>query len=397
MNSLLAQNKHKIATNIALKVFVCVVVVNLFYINQGLADKDASHTQNQLNKINKIIGEIEHELDKNRRNQKAVLKEMAELEREIGQLHKNIEQTKQHISENHLEHAQLVKQSEILSNKLQAQQSHLQQQMRLAYSTGAQSKWKLLLSQNSLQHVGRNAVIYDYIHKARIEQINYMQQLASEIRSNELAQQEQHKSLQMLLNKQSKAQNDLINVRREKEKIQIRLAKKIELGSTNLKQEKSRQNKLKKLLKKLTVKESKGKFAQKLGKLEWPSTGSLQHRFGDSRQSTADIQWNGVMIKAKKGTEIKAIYPGTVVFSDWFDHYGWLIIIDHGDGYMSLYAHAEGLYKDVDEEVTKGEIIAVVGDSGDVLQSGLYFEIRRQGTPVDPSSWCVTPKMAYSP
>ena len=64
---------------------------------------------------------------------------------------------------------------------------------------------------------------------------------------------------------------------------------------------------------------------------------------------------------------------------------------------MSLYAHAEGLYKDVDDEVTKGEIIAVVGDSGDVLQSGLYFEIRRQGTPVDPSSWCVTPKMAYSP
>ena len=85
------------------------------------------------------------------------------------------------------------------------------------------------------------------------------------------------------------------------------------------------------------------------------------------------------------------------MFSDWFDHYGWLIIIDHGDGYLSLYAHAEGLYKQLDDQVTKGEVIAIVGDSGDVDEASLYFEIRRQGAPVDPASWCVTPKMAYSP
>ena len=102
-------------------------------------------------------------------------------------------------------------------------------------------------------------------------------------------------------------------------------------------------------------------------------------------------------IQADRGSEIQAIYPGTVVFSDWFDHYGWLVIIDHGSGFMSLYAHAEGLYKNVDDYVTQGELIAVVGDSGDVDQTNLYFEIRRQGTPVDPANWCVYPKMAYSP
>ena len=101
--------------------------------------------------------------------------------------------------------------------------------------------------------------------------------------------------------------------------------------------------------------------------------------------------------RAERGSEIQAIYPGTVVFSDWFDHYGWLVIIDHGGGFMSLYAHAEGLYKNVDDYVTQGELIAVVGDSGDVDQTSLYFEIRRQGTPVDPADWCVYPNMAYSP
>ena len=84
------------------------------------------------------------------------------------------------------------------------------------------------------------------------------------------------------------------------------------------------------------------------------------------------------------------------MFSDWFQGYGWLLIIDHGDNFMSLYAHAEGLLKNVGDAVKKGENIALVGDSGGAPLPSLYFEIRRQGAPVDPTDWCTVPKLAYS-
>lgn len=380
---------------------LAILTISIFFsylfINLASADEEISDTQRQLDKISKIVAEIEQELQKSQKNHKLVENELTQLEREIGKLHQQINISKQQIEASRGELAGLEKQSHELKQQIDLQSDHFKQQIRLAYSAGEQSKWKLLLSQNSLQHVGRNAVIYDFIHQAQVRQIKHMQQLTQQIAQNQNAKQQEHEKLQNLLKKQSNAQSGLEKARKEKQSIGLQLAKSIEVSSAQLKKEKAKQNQLKKLLKKLTIKRASGKFSQQKGKLHWPVKGNLKHRFGESRQSSAGTQWNGTLIKANRGVEIKAIYPGTVVFSDWFDHYGWLMIIDHGDGYLSLYAHAEGLYKQVDDEVTSGELIAVVGDSGDISETGLYFEIRRQGSPVDPAGWCVTPNMAYSP
>ena len=376
--------------------FISILLSKLL-LNSVYAEEDISAIDQKLSNIAKIVSEIETKLKKSKQDQAVVEKDLQQLEGEIGQLHREIDRTKKQISASQANLNTYKQEATRLDQKISDHSHDFKRQIRLAYSSNTQSKWKVLLSQNSLQNVGRNAVIYDFVHRARSEQINAMKSLANQVSENQKATQKEFESLQKMLNKHSNAQNSLEKIRNEKKNIQAKLSDSITTSAQQLKKEKDKQKKLKKLLKHITVKQSKGKFAQQKGSLNWPADGKLKSRFGDRRLSSSQNQWTGVLIKSNKGAEIKAIYPGTVVFADWFDHYGWMIIIDHGDGFMSLYAHAEGLYKSLDESVTAGELIAVVGDSGDINEPALYFEIRRQGAPVDPADWCAHPKMAYSP
>ena len=100
------------------------------------------------------------------------------------------------------------------------------------------------------------------------------------------------------------------------------------------------------------------------------------------------MRWQGVNIPAKEGTTVRSIHHGRVVYADWLRGSGLLLIIDHGDGYMSLYAHNQSLLRDVGEWVSAGTPVATVGDSGGQAKAALYFEIRYQGKPTDPARWC---------
>lgn len=118
-----------------------------------------------------------------------------------------------------------------------------------------------------------------------------------------------------------------------------------------------------------------------------PIAGRVTNRFGSAR-SSGKLRWNGVFIEAEPGTPVTAVHYGRVVFSDWLRGFGLLLIVDHGDGYMSLYGHNEVLYRETGDWVTAGETIATVGDTGGQNRSGLYFEIRHAGKPTDPQHWC---------
>ena len=131
--------------------------------------------------------------------------------------------------------------------------------------------------------------------------------------------------------------------------------------------------------------EFKGDFTTLKGSLPWPIKGRLAQTFGSPR---ADSHWDGVLIEANEGAEIKAVTEGKVVYAQWKVGYGMLLIIDHGHGYMTVYAFNQSLYKHENEWVESGDIIATVGQSGGRSQAGLYFGIRQNGTPVDPQEWC---------
>jgi septal ring factor EnvC (AmiA/AmiB activator) len=131
--------------------------------------------------------------------------------------------------------------------------------------------------------------------------------------------------------------------------------------------------------------ELKTDFSTLKGKLPWPVRGRLAQRFGSSR---AEGTWDGVLINAIEGMEIKAVTRGKIVYAEWLRGYGLLTIIDHGQGYMTLYAFNQSLYKRVGDSVESGDVIASVGQSGGRTQAGLYFGIRNKGEPVDPLEWC---------
>lgn len=133
-----------------------------------------------------------------------------------------------------------------------------------------------------------------------------------------------------------------------------------------------------------------GSFGALRGRLALPARGEVVGRFGTARPAegagTAP-SWKGILISAPQGSEVQAVAPGQVVFADWLRGFGNLLILDHGDGYLSVYGNNESLYKSVGERVSVGETVASVGNTGGGEAPGLYFELRHQGRPFDPLKW----------
>jgi septal ring factor EnvC (AmiA/AmiB activator) len=129
-------------------------------------------------------------------------------------------------------------------------------------------------------------------------------------------------------------------------------------------------------------------FAERRGHLAWPLLeGRLSAPFGSAKPDSG-LSLDGVLLVAQEGEEVRAVYDGRVVYADWLRGFGMLLVIDHGDGYMSLYGHNEALLKEVGEWVAAGEVGALAGNSGGRDEPVLYFAIRRNGEPVDPATWC---------
>lgn len=129
-----------------------------------------------------------------------------------------------------------------------------------------------------------------------------------------------------------------------------------------------------------------GAFAALRGKLHLPVRGSIEGRFG-SKRAESGATWKGVFIRAAEGAEVHVVAPGAVVFSDWLRGFGNLMIVDHGDGFLSVYGNNESLLLQAGENVAAGQVIATVGNSGGNSESGLYFELRHQGQAFDPLKW----------
>ena len=126
-------------------------------------------------------------------------------------------------------------------------------------------------------------------------------------------------------------------------------------------------------------------FSTLKGNLTWPIAGSLIYDFGQPR--AGGLKWNGVVLSAPRGQEVRVIYHGRVVFADWLAGMGLLVIVDHGDNYMTLYGYNETTLKSAGDWVAPGDVIATVGDSGGQQQTGLYFEVRQGAKPMNPRTW----------
>ena len=260
---------------------------------------------------------------------------------------------------------------------------------------GQQPHLKMLLNQQDPSEMGRAMVYYTYLNRARGKEIeNFLVSIEKE-KALEAEIVEVTHELKILVGQKLRTKKQLGTHRSSRKRLLAKLEKDIGSQELTLKDLESSRGRIENLLKSLgelladipAEPLNQKPFGDLRGKLPWPVKGSIRANFGGVR-SQGDLKWNGVVINADYDTPVRAVSNGRVAFADWLQGYGFITIIDHNDGYMSLYGYSQELYKQVGDWVETSEVIASVGDSGGQIRSGLYFEIRKLGKPVNPKKWC---------
>ena len=265
-------------------------------------------------------------------------------------------------------------------------------QVRMAYMSGSQEKIRILLNQRDPATLGRLMAYYRYLNDYRadnidtvVEQIRQLDALHGQIAAEEarLASlvKERYGELGRLGASQDKrkALLDALHRRLDEEGREVERLAAQEADLSRLIAE------LTSILSDYPI-TSEQPFGDLKGKLTWPVAGRLLHDFGQPRAG-GQLKWNGVVLAAPRGREVRAVYHGRVVFADWLAGMGLLVIVDHGDGYLSLYGYNETILKDTGDWVAPGDAIATVGDSGGQAESSLYFELRRGKRAENPRRW----------
>ncbi len=279
--------------------------------------------------------------------------------------------------------------------QLSQQNDLLAKQVYTAFTLGRQEKVKLLFSQKNPAELQRNLVYYQYFSNARADLIAKVKSNIDKILEAEadIKRARQYLSESHLLLKTQKIQLDKDSVKRKR--IISSLDKQLRKQGGNLSRLEDEADQLQSLIGSIQdiliqapePELERKPFSTLKGLLAWPLKGEIKRLFG--RQKTAaDLRWQGVIIYAPAGNHVKAVARGRIAFADWLRGMGNLIIIDHGNSYLSLYGHNESLFKSAGEWVESGDIISSIGNSGGQQKTGLYFEIRKKGKPQNPTKWC---------
>lgn len=359
------------------------------------ADDDLASKTQQLDQVKSRIKTIHQQILSTEGRRDEQNRALRETEEKIGLIARRIRVTDQSLQRQQRALADLEAERADARLKLDKHQGSLERQIRAAYAMGRQEKVKILLNQQDPAIVSRVMVYYDYFNQARVAQMTLIRQSLQELNriEREIAQEELR--LQQLQAKNNNERQQLEGAQQDRMQIIASLDRQLKDKGRELDNLKSDESQLQSLISNLqealsdlpldpTAHEP---FSTRKGKLPWPSSGRLVATFGSQRE-VGKLKWDGVMIAAPEGREVRAIHHGRVAFADWLRGFGLLLIIDHGDGYMSLYGHNQSLFKETGEWVEPGEVIAQVGSSGGRTTSGIYFGIRHNGAPENPTKWC---------
>lgn len=392
----------------------------------ALADEKAA-AQQQLEAARADIAELKKLLDKLQQEKSGVQQELKKTESEMGQLEKQVQGLQQDLKKSEEEIQRLDTEKKKLEGARLEQQRLIGIQARAAYQSGRQEYVKLLLNQQNPEKFSRTLSYYDYLSEARMEQLATFNETLRQLANIELDIANQQSQLLEQKSALDGRREQLATVRKERQQALAKLNKEFAARDQKLKARQQDQAQVSRVLK--TIEETLarqareaeaarqqallaereqprsagtpassgplvssgasvgGPFAKARGKLPWPVDGRLVARYGSPR-GDARSKWDGVLIGASAGSQVRAVHGGRVVFADWLRGAGLLVILDHGNGYLSLYGHNQSLLKDAGDLVKAGEPIATVGNSGGQESPALYFAIRQQGRPSDPAQWC---------
>ena len=381
--------------------FACLLLVFSVCLveSRDAAGQDGSpaRTEAELKAVRTQIDKVRAEMERDAGKRDKLTREIEESEKSVGSARGELEKLRRLRATHNARRAELSAERQREEASLAQDRGALAGQIRAAHMIGRREPIKLLLNQRDPAETGRVLVYYQYFGKARASQIAAIDAHLSELTrlDAELAVEEERLTA---LEEQQRGEVAKLQAARERRgRALVSLETESKNRARELERLKDQQAGLEKLVRELRraleridkfPTDSKDAFAKLRGKLAWPVAGKLVASYGQVR--AGGVKWDGVLVAGAAGTPVRAVYHGRVVYADWLSGLGLLTIIDHGDGYLSLYGHNERLYKEVGERVTAGDTIATLGDSGGRPRAELYFEIRKAGKPVDPRPWFKT-------
>lgn len=357
----------------------------------------------RLDDVRKEIKSLNNDLSEKKADRQALLDQLKTQSRQVSKLNKQLRKLETQIDGKHKEVEALRQKMGIKEKEQKQQLDALYSQIRSAFIHSEPSYLELLLNQKDVSTLSRGSTYFRYFHQARQQELENIHQLLVKLNDEQrdvlLAQQ----SLETMLTQQRSKQAQLEQQTKQRKVTLAALDKTISTQDSRLASLKDEERNLQQLLDSLSKKSApiapaakpgnnstpvkpNTPFPRLTGKLTWPVNGKLLARYGSSR-NLGKLKWQGIVIASPTGNDVKATAAGRVVFADWLRGFGLLIIIDHGDQYMTLYGNNESLLRDVGEYVKAGDVIAQSGEQGIRGLSGLYFEIRHRGSPTNPLKW----------
>lgn len=393
----------------AVLTFFCAI--NIFVVKQVFA-ADISQIQKQIKQQEQKIAQQKLEQSKLQSNLKAQENKISNVVGLLRQTETDLKETRRLIAETN-------KQIKNLENQEAKQKANLAQQFDSAYRAGNPSSVIEHLLSDEAQKADRMNHYYQHMNQARIDLIEQLRQTRKQLAEQKEIMSGQQKTQQGQLSEQKKQQQELQKMKNERQTTLNQLNKTLERDQNKLETLKANENALRQeiqraaqaakeqeqrerdaLAQKKQSEEQKSNKPYQLneqeqqlvrssgglnGKYAFPVTGKILHRFGSTQ--VGEVKWKGIVIAASAGSPVRAIADGRVILANWLQGYGLVVVIEHGRGDMSLYGYNQSVSVKVGSLVRAGQKIAEVGSSGGQGQSGLYFEIRRQGNAVNPLNW----------
>ena len=412
--------------NLQLKSLTLIILITCCLIaGNSFAAKKIDAAKDDLSDLHEKIDALKKELDSKQEAHKDATDALKDSETAISSANKKLREINQKQNKNKNTLSTLKKQSLTLNDRLSEQQKKLSNLLRQQYMHGNQSYTQLILQNKNPAEISRDIKYFSYIAKQHAAVIDDMQGNLQKVKDLNNKTAVALQEVAELKTKQEAEKKTLEQQKKQKSKVVKTLSNEISAQRGEIKKlsrdEKNLSNLVERLAKiipkkiKKSIKKSKKStsidsndekpeqvvasvdetpsndyagfnFSALKGKLRLPARGELMNRFGSKREDTG-ITWKGLFIKAAEGADVKTVASGRVVFADWMRGFGNLIIVDHGSGYMSLYGNNQAVLKNVGDEVTAGDAIAAVGNSGGNDSNGVYYELRRNSQPFDPLSW----------
>ena len=385
-----------------MKITLCLFIMLVFGYRSAYAEDLQANPQ--FNKVESDIVDVKQDMQRLSEQKSGMEGMLADIEKHYGETATSLKSQLSIIDQHRQGIARIQQEIKIYKREIEVLNKELVGQVRAAYLMGHEQRLKLILNQQDPVLSARIMVYFNYINKERLKNLSNKESAVKLLSQLDQQKKTETELLQQTLEEKRTEQSLLDQDRKQRNALLTKIKQDYSSNEHQLTQLQENEISLKNLMSSLPITdeelavnvgqnkekiqgntEFKGDFTTLKGSLPWPVKGRLAQTFGSPR---ADSHWDGVLIEANEGTDIKAVTEGKVVYAEWKMGYGMLLIIDHGHGYMTLYAFNQSLYKHEGDWVEAGDVIATVGQSGGRSQAGLYFGIRQNGTPVDPLEWC---------